>query len=56
MMTRSSTRRACLHVWLLTSSATLDRLTQDVYTGRPADSSPAVAALEHLIPLPEDNE
>lgn len=31
-------------------------MTQDVYMGRRAANSPAVAALEHLIPLPEDNE
>ena len=31
-------------------------MTQDVYMGRRAANSPAVAALEHLIPLPEDDE
>jgi len=31
-------------------------MTQDVYMGRRAANSPAVAALEHLIPLAEDDE
>ena len=31
-------------------------MTQDVYMGRRAANSPAVVALEHLIPIPEDDE
>jgi len=31
-------------------------MTQDVYMGRRAANSRAVAALQHLIPLAEDDE